>query len=175
MKDNLLIRILLLFAPLSFLTIGGGQSIVADIHRQTVSVHHWMSDSQFLNLFALARLTPGPNSLLVTLIGWQVAGWGGAILASLAIFLPSSLLVYALAKLWERHNGAPWQKAVEMGLAPVAAGMILSSVFVLLRSMQGGLLAWAVALISGTVLLFTRISPFILLGGGALVFLCFWH
>ena len=175
MEDNPLIQLLLLFGTLSFLTIGGGQSILAEIHRQAVSVHHWMSDPQFLSLFALSRLTPGPNSLLVTLVGWQVARWSGAIVATIAIFMPSSLLAYVLAKLWERQQGAPWQKAVEVGLAPVAAGMILASVFVLLRSIDGGLLAWAVALISGAVLLFTRLSPFVLLAGGALAFLCIWH
>lgn len=174
MKDNPLIQLLLVFVPLSFLSVGGGQSVVADMHRQSVTVYGWMSDAQFLNLFALSRLAPGPGSLLAALVGWQVQGWSGAIVAAAGIFVPSSLLVYGLARLWSRYRGAPWQLAVESGLAPVAAGMILSTSCVLLRSMEGGWLAWTVALCSTMVLLFTRLSPLILLGGGALAFL-FWH
>ncbi len=172
MKDNPLVQLLLVFLPLSFLSVGGGQSVVADMHRQSVTVYGWMSDAQFLNLFALSRMAPGPGSLLAALIGWHVRGWSGAIAAAAGIFVPSSLLVYGLARVWSRYRGAQWQLAVEIGLAPVAAGMILSTSCVLLRSSEGGWLAWAVALSSTAMLLFfTRLSPFLLLGGGALAFL----
>ena len=60
---------------LSIATIGGGQAIIADIQRQVVDVHHWMTAAQFVNDFAIARMAPG-GSLLATLIGWQVAGSG---------------------------------------------------------------------------------------------------
>ena len=86
------------FAPQSFLTVGGGQSILPEIHRQAVDNYGWITEAQFLDYFALSRITPGPASLLVTLIGWQVGGWAGAIVASIAIFLPCSLLIYALAR-----------------------------------------------------------------------------
>jgi chromate transporter len=173
--ENLLVQLVRVFAPLSFLSVGGGQSIISGIHGQVVSVHHWMSNVQFLNLFALSRMAPGPGTLLVTLIGWQVGGWAGAILASAAIFIPSSLLVYLLAKLWEKQRGAPWQRAVEVGLAPIAAGMILASSFILLRPAEGGPLAWIVALGSCVLLLWTKISPFLLMAAGAIVFLLLRH
>ncbi|MBP0491498.1 chromate transporter [Pararoseomonas indoligenes] len=167
-------QILKVFVPLSFLTIGGGQSIIADVHRQAVAVQGWMTDAQFLDLYALSRLTPGPGSLLATLVGWQAAGWAGALLASAGIFLPSSLLVYSLARVWARHRGAAWQRVVETGLAPVAAGMILAASATVLRAAEGGWLAWAVAAGSTALLLLTRVSPFLPLGIGAAVFLLFW-
>lgn len=159
------------FAPLSFLTVGGGQSVVADIHRQAVDVYGWMNDAQFLDLFALSRITPGPGSLLVTLVGWQVHRILGALVASFAIFVPSTVLIYGLARVWQRYNGRLWIRAIEDGLAPVAAGMILAASCTILKAAEGGAWAWAVAVISTLLLLRTRISPFILLGGGALVFL----
>jgi chromate transporter len=159
------------FAPLSFLTVGGGQSVVADIHRQAVEAYGWMNNAQFLDLFALSRITPGPGSLLVTLVGWQVQGVLGALVASFAIFVPSTVLIYALARVWERYRGRRWILAVETGLAPVAAGMILAASCTILRAAEGGMWAWAVAIASTLLLLRTRVSPFVLLGGGALVFL----
>jgi len=170
MPDSVLLRLLLVFLPLSFLTVGGGQSIVSDIHRQAVEVQGWMTDAEFLSLFALSRMAPGPGALLTSMVGWQVAGWPGALVASVAIFVPSSLLVFALAHLWRRYRGAPWQRAVEQGLAPVAAGMILAAAFTLLRVAEGGALAWAVAAASTALLMLTRISPFLLLGAGAALF-----
>ena len=169
--NQLLLGLFAVFGPLSFATIGGGQGIVSDIHRQVVVQHGWLTEQQFLYAFALSRLSPGPASLLVTLIGWDVAGWRGAAIASFAIFVPSSLLVYGLARLWSRYRGAAWQRAVERGLAPVAAGLILAASLTLLEAAQGGWLAWMVALASTLALTLTGVSPFVLLGLGAAIFL----
>lgn len=167
---EILIQLLRVFAPLSFLTIGGGQSIIPAIHHQSVEVHQWITNAQFLDLFALSRLTPGPKTLLVTLVGWQAAGIAGALVASVAIFVPSAILVYYLAKLWARYEGKPLIKAIELGLIPVAAGMILAATGTILRAAEGGAWAWGVAIVSTIALLRTRISPFLLLGLGGLLF-----
>lgn len=171
MNGKLLVLILAIFAPLSLVTIGGGQAIVSDVHRQIVAEQHWLSEQQFVEDFALSRLAPGPASLLVTLIGWQVAGWAGALIASVAIFLPSSVLVYGLARIWARYRGAAWQRAIELGLAPIAAGLMLAASLTLLEAARGGWKAWAVALVSTILFSVTRVSPFLVLGAGALVFL----
>lgn len=168
---EVLLRLFTVFSPLSFLTVGGGQSIIPAIYHQSVEIHGWISNSQFLDLFALSRLTPGPKSLLVTLIGWQAAGWLGAIIASIAIFLPSAVLVYFLAKVWKRYENAVIVQAIEHGLIPVAAGMILAATGIILNAAEGGLWAWSVAITSAGLLLLTRVSPFLLLGAGAVVFL----
>lgn len=159
------------FTPLSFLTVGGGQSILPDIHRQAVDSYGWINESQFLDYFALSRITPGPASLLVTLIGWHVGGWAGAIAASIAIFLPCSLLIYALARVWARYRHATCVRAIEAGLVPVAAGMILASSCTVLRAAEGGAWAWGVAAASTLALGYTRVSPFLMLALGAAVFL----
>ncbi len=170
-RAQLLLAIFAVFAPLSLTTIGGGQSVLSEIHRQSVTNHAWLTEDGFVTLFALSRLSPGPGSLLVTLIGWQVAGWQGALVASVAIFVPSSLLLYALARLWSRHRGAHWQRAVEQGLAPIAAGLILAAALTVLQAARGGPWAWAVAGASTLVLSTTRASPFLLLAAGAATFL----
>jgi chromate transporter len=175
MMFNHLSDLLEVFGPLSFITVGGGQSVVADIHRQAVDVHGWMGNSRFLDLYALSRITPGPGSLLVTLIGWEVSGLWGALVASFAIFVPSSLLVFGLAHLWARYKGTPWIRAIEAGLVPVAAGMILAAVCTILRAAEGGPWAWGMAAASTAALVYTRVSPFLMLGVGAVLFLIVFH
>lgn len=160
-----------LFVPLSLVSVGGGQTLVAEIHRQVVDIHHWLTEAQFVDAFAISRMAPGPGTLLVTLIGWDVAGVWGAIVASLAIFIPSALLVYGLARLWARYRGARWQIALEAGLRPVAAGMILASGLVLLQALEGGWLARGIAIGSTALLMVTKVNPIALMALGAVVFI----
>ena len=155
------------FAPLSLVTVGGGQTTLAEIQRQVVYVHHWMNAQDFLNAFAISRLAPGPGSLLVTLIGWQVAGFWGAVVATLGIFGPTAFLIYGVACLWKRHRGARWQLALEAGLRPVAAGMIMAAVYVLFLTLEGGWLARAIAIVATGLMLRTKLNPLILVACGA--------
>jgi len=155
------------FAPLSLVTIGGGQATVAEIHRQVVDVHQWMSAQEFLNTFAIARLAPGPGSLLVTLIGWNVGGFWGAIVGTIAIFGPTAFLIYVVAYLWRRHRGARWQLALEAGLRPIAAGMILAAVYVLFMSLEGGWWARVIAVAATLLMMRTRLNPLLLIACGA--------
>ena len=158
------------FAPLSIVTVGGGQAIIADIQRQVVDVHHWMTHAQFVNDFAIARLAPGPGSLLATLIGWQVGGIAGAFVATLALFGPTAFLMYGVAHLWKKHRGARWQMALESGLRPVAAGLILAAVYVLVKGLDGGWIAWITALVATAIVMTTRINALIVIAGAALLF-----
>ena len=168
MKSSVLWQLLAVFVPLSLLSIGGGQSIVADIQLQTVSVHHWLTQDQFLDDYAIARASPGPASIIVTLIGWQVAGIPGAVVASLAIFVPSAILFYALTRIvWWRHTFAHWRDRFARGLAPVSVGLVLASSYSILVTSGGGLLGWIVAGASVLALMLSRIHPLMLLAGGA--------
>ena len=167
---NDLWSLLTVFAPLSLLTIGGGQSVTADIQRQVVDVHHWMTAKEFVDAFAISRMAPGPGSLLATLIGWHVAGLWGAVVATGAIFGPTAFLILAIAHAWKRYSGARWQRVLEAGLRPVAAGMILSSGYILIQSLGGGRLAQGLAITSSAVLLMTPVNPLALLSTGAALF-----
>jgi len=168
---RLLLHIAGVFAPLSIVTIGGGQAIIADIQRQVVDVHGWMTHAQFASDFAISRMAPGPGSLLATLIGWQVAGFWGAVVATLSLLAPTSILMFAVAHTWTRYKGARWQLALERGLRPIAAGMILAAGWVLLRTLDGGWAARTIAVASTVLLLNTRVNPLLLLLCGALVLL----
>ncbi len=86
MRDDLLIGLALVFIPFSLTSIGGGGAIIAGIQNETVNVHAWISASDFIHLFAVSRAAPGPGMMLATVIGWKVAGWLGALVASLGAF-----------------------------------------------------------------------------------------
>ncbi|WP_345815148.1 chromate transporter [Paraburkholderia sp. PREW-6R] len=168
--SRILIALFSVFAPLSIVTVGGGQAIIADIQRQVVDVHHWMTHAQFVNDFAIARLAPGPGSLLATLIGWQVGGVAGAVVATLSLFLPTAFVMYGVAHLWTKHRGARWQVALQSGLRPVAAGLILAAVYVLVKGLEGGWIAWVTALVATGIVMTTRVNALLVIAGAAGVF-----
>jgi chromate transporter len=167
MDEELLVGLLRVFVPLSFLSIGGGGTILAEMAHQTVDVYHWLTRREFVDLFAITRAAPGPGILIVTLIGWKVAGWLGALVATLALFVPSSLLFCAVTVLWQRFSGSPWRKTIERGLAPIAVGLIFAGAYAVLEATQGGLLAFATAGISAALLLWRPIHPLVLLCAAA--------
>lgn len=168
--SRILTALVSVFAPLSIVTIGGGQAIIADIQRQVVDLHHWMTHAQFVNDFAIARLAPGPGSLLATLIGWQVGGIAGALVATLALFGPTAFLMYGVAHLWKKHRGARWQNALQSGLRPVAAGLILAAVYVLVKGLDGGWFAWTTALVATAIVMTTRVNALLVIAGAAIFF-----
>ena len=88
MRDDPLIALIIVIAPLSLLAIGGASAIYAPLQHQTVEVYRWVTGREFVELFAIARVTPGPGSMLTTLIGWKVAGFAGALVATLALYIP---------------------------------------------------------------------------------------
>ena len=166
-----LLALALVFAPLSLLSIGGGASLLAEIEHQSVSVHAWTTEREFANLFAISRAAPGPGTMLSTLIGWKVAGLAGALTATIALYLPSSLLVYAAARLWGRWRGSVWHTAVERGMAPVAAGLFLSGGIAVLRASPGGPAVWVAAIVTTLALLrWPKMHPVPLLLGAAVLF-----
>lgn len=162
--------LIVVFVPLSFVTIGGGNSILAGVQHQAVTVHHWVTSAEFLDLWAVSRATPGPNSLYVALIGYQADGIAGAVCATLALFVPTSIMMVGMARLWRRYSGTAWLVAIEQGLAPIAAGLVLAATLTILRVAEGGVLAWIVALVAFAALRWTRLSPFVLLLAGGVVF-----
>jgi chromate transporter len=173
MPDDLrtLLTLTVVFTPLSLLSIGGGASLLADMEHQSVAVHGWTTSREFADLFAISRAAPGPGTMLSALIGWKAAGWAGAVTATVALYLPSSLLVYGAARLWGRWRSSAWHSAVERGLAPIAAGLIVSGGVAVLRVSQGGAAVWLAA-VTATVLLlrWPRLQPLALFAAGGALF-----
>jgi len=155
------------FFVLSLLSIGGANAVIPEIQLRVVETEHWMTDSDFAQLFALSQAAPGPNVLIVSLVGWKVAGVVGGVVALLAMSGPSSLLTYAVAHAWDRFRDAPWRIAIQRGLAPVTVGLILASGYILTRTADH---SWSAYAITGATLLLslgTRLHPLLMLGVAA--------
>ncbi|MEX3933482.1 chromate transporter [Paraburkholderia phymatum] len=167
MTDTL-IALAVIFSQLSLLAFGGGNTILPEMQRQVVEVHHWMPASEFSALFALAQAAPGPNMMVVTLVGWHVAGWAGMLVTSLAKFGPSSVVTLLAMHAWNRFKDRPWRRIAQKGLVPVTAGLVAASAVLIAQASDTSWLAWVITGTCAVLAFRTRIHPLWLLGAGAL-------
>ncbi|HEY5792669.1 MAG TPA: chromate transporter [Chthoniobacterales bacterium] len=176
MSPLTLTRLLLLFGSLSVLSIGGGNSIIPEMHLQAVKGYHWMTDRQFADVFAIAQSAPGPSVLIVTLIGYKAGlpggiGWAvfGAVAATIAMIVPAGLLVYWVAQFWQKAEKSKWRHAVEKGFAPLAVGLILATAFIVSRSADHSKTAVALSFVCTLIFATTKINPLIIVAIGGLI------
>jgi chromate transporter len=155
------------FAIMSFLALGGANAVAPEIHRLTVEIEGWLTDREFADMFAIAQAAPGPNVMIVTLIGFHVAGLSGAIVATLAMCGPTAVLALYFARTWDRFKDAPWRVAVQNGLVPISVGLIGASAIVLTRATAVSWSAVAITAITAAFAYWTRWNPLWLIGAAA--------
>lgn len=158
------------FAGLSLIAFGGASAVVPEMHRLVVDQQHWMTAKEFADLFAIAQAAPGPNMMIVTLVGWHVAGLAGAILATAAFCAPGAVLALSMVRLWHGLRDSPWRARIQGGLLPVTIGLVASTAWLLANSAAGRhgagiLIAAACALLAWR----TSLNPLWLLMGGAVL------
>ncbi|MBM3607934.1 MAG: chromate transporter [Alphaproteobacteria bacterium] len=170
-----LLALMAILAPLSIASIGGAMGIYAPLQHEAVTVKQWITPQEFLDLFAVARFLPGPSSIIGAMIGMKVAGLTGAIVAMLALYVPSSALCYGMARVWNEGQGKAWNVALRRGLTPIAAGLIMAGVLALFQLSGGKLLTGAVLLGAAALLTWkSKMHPFPILFGGAIIFEAAW-
>ena len=171
MKDEglNLIHILLLFSSLSLLSIGGGNSVIPEMHHKTVESYRWMSDKQFADIFAISQAAPGPSILIVTLVGYKAAGFFGGVLATVAMMFPAAALVYLVTQFWQRAEKSPLRKAVEKGFAPLTVGLVLASGFVMAQAADHDWRAYILTAICTGICTFTKLNPLFIVGAAGFI------
>lgn len=169
MNDNPLVALAGYFALLSLFAVGGANAAIPEMHRISVEVMRWMTDRQFADMFAIAQASPGPNVIIVTLIGYHVAGFLGAAIATIAMCGPTCVLAFFVARTWDRFKDAPWRIAIQAGLVPVSLGLIGASAFVLARSADHNVYAGALTALTAVLAFASRINPLWLFAAGGLL------
>jgi chromate transporter len=156
------------FALLSLIAIGGISSMLPDMQRYVVEANHWVSGTQFADAYALGQAAPGPNMMFATLLGWQLAGWAGAITATLSIILPPVLLTLAVTRANANARATTLGRAIRGGLGPITIGLTLSSGWVLAHSADHDWRGVLLTLATVVLMLRTKLNPIWLILTGAI-------
>lgn len=166
---GLLLTLIGYFALMSLFAIGGANGALPEMHRLVVETKGWMSDRQFADMFALAQVTPGPNVIIVTLIGYHVAGIPGAVATTLAMCGPACALAVLIGKLWDRFKAARWRIAIQAGLVPIAIGLTAASALIVARAASSSWLAVTLTVVTAIVSYRWNVNPLWVFGiAGAL-------
>ena len=149
---NVLVQILLFFTKAGAFVFGSGLAIIPFLQQGVVQQFGWLNDHQFLDAVAVAMITPGPVVITVAFIGFLVAGFGGAIMASIGIFLPVYIFTIVPAPWFKRHRDNSQLKSFVDGATAAATGAITGAVLVLATRAIVDLPTAAIALVSLAIL-----------------------
>ena len=169
--SNPVFALALTFATMSLFAVGGANSAIPEMHRIAVDVNHWLTDKQFTDVYAIAQLSPGPNVLIVTLIGYSVAGILGALVATLAMCVPTAVLALIVSRFLTRSSQSRWPSIIQAALVPLSIGLMGASGFILARSSDRTVVAVLVTVGAAVLASVTKLNPlWMLVVGGWLGF-----
>ena len=136
----ILLELFLSFLQIGLFSIGGGYAAIPLIQEQTVVLHGWLTAEQFMDLATIAEMTPGPIAINgATFVGLRVAGFPGAVAATLGCILPSLVIVSVLSLIYRRYRSLPMLQSVLAALRPAVVALIAAAgVNMLLQVAFGG-------------------------------------
>jgi chromate transporter len=164
-----ILELLGVFGLLSVLAVGGGAAVLPEMKHLTEGQYHWITESQFVHIYSLGQLAPGPNMLMVGVIGQRVAGAAGAVAALVGFLLPATFLTWVVGRLWERFADWPWLDAIQRGLGPVSIGLALAGAITVAKGAVIDVTTAALAVAVMVVLLVRHVNPaYLIVASGVL-------
>ncbi len=163
------------FALLSLVSIGGINVLLPDLRHQVVDVHAWMNQAAFAHTCAIASAAPGPNVIVVSLSGWQVAGWIGLLVATVAIVGPSCVLAFFAGRVLTRWSGTTVVAVLKDALVPLGLGLMLAAGLSLIRTVDYDVITVAISLATAAFVVFTRRNPLWALAAGTIANIAALH
>jgi chromate transporter len=162
-------KIMLAFSGMSLSLFGGGYVVIPAMQQVIVNSMNWLTNKEFTDAIAMGQITPGPIFISATFIGYKVAGFWGALNATISIFLPPGLLMIACARFFDQIRNSSVISAVFKGLRPAIIGMIAAAAFTIIAgsdlSIKTGLLFFVFLLLS----IRYKADPVFLIPGAGLI------
>lgn len=156
---SLFVKLGLIFSGISLSLFGGGYVMIPIMQSIFVNDLKWLTAHEFVDCIAFSQITPGPILVSCLFIGYKLSGFAGALLALLATFLPPSLLMIMISKIYSKHQDHSRIKNALAGIKPVVTGLILASAIKLLQSLPFNIWIIAVCVLTVLVTLKYKLSP----------------
>jgi chromate transporter len=128
-----LLRLFLSYLKIGFFGFGGGYAMLSLIHSEVVVRNGWLTNGEFSDIVAISQMTPGPIAInSATYIGYEVAGFCGSVVATVAVCLPALTIMMLITRFFLRLRDNRYVRGVVMGMRPVVVGMIASAALLLI-------------------------------------------
>ena len=132
------------FCKIGLFGFGGGYAMLSLIQGEVVTRYQWISATEFTDIVAISQMTPGPIGInSATYVGYTAvvnagysAGWGvlGSFIATLAVVLPSFILMIAISRFFLKYQKHPIVEAIFRGLRPAVVGLLAAAALVLMNT-----------------------------------------
>jgi chromate transporter len=162
-----LLSIALTFLKLGVVVFGSGYVLLAFLKADLVDRLHWISDQQLIDAVTAGQVTPGPLFATATFLGYLMRGWGGAAVATIAIFLPSFFMAGAVGAFAGRIRASEGAAAFLDGVNVAAVALMAQMAFVLGRAPLVDVWTWALFIVSAALLLRFRVNATWVIACGA--------
>lgn len=164
-----LASIALVFLKLGIVVFGSGYVLLAFLQTDLVDKLHWLTSQQLLDAVTAGQITPGPVFATATFLGYLLHGYSGALVATVAIFLPSFVLAGVVGALAGKMRTSPIAAAFLDGVNAAAIALMVMITLTLARSTLIDTFTWVIALLSAILLLRFKVNATWLLLGGAIL------
>ncbi|HWQ71878.1 MAG TPA: chromate transporter [Desulfitobacteriaceae bacterium] len=156
--------LLLAFTRASNFGFGGGPAVIPLIKAEAVERYHWLTDAQFTDALAVGNVLPGPIATkLAGYIGYQTAGWLGALAALIGTVLPTVLAVILLTSFLIKYSDSEILKGMLKGVRPVVVVLIAQTAFDMGKGSFPNLTTWGIALVTLVALNWLKLHPALLI------------
>ena len=153
-----LLTIFFTFLKIGAFTFGGGYAMIPLIQKEAVEHHHWVTDSDILDIVAIAESTPGPIAInAATFVGYQTKGFSGAVAATLGVVLPSFLTIFAIFHVLQAFQNAPVVQYAFNGIRVGVLVLMLKALLKMFKTNPKGALPYT---IMGAAFVLTAINKF---------------
>ncbi|KLU67256.1 putative chromate transport protein [Desulfosporosinus acididurans] len=126
-----LIDLFLVFLKIGAISFGGGYAMIPFFETEMVS-HNWVSLADYVKVIAIAQVVPGPFAVdSSSYIGFKVAGIVGAIVATIALCIPSFVASVIITKFYTQFKANRYVNALLMGVRPAVLGLLLSAAYII--------------------------------------------
>ncbi len=164
-----LLQLCWLLIVINALTIGGGYVMLPMLQKEFVEKHHWLTNQEFLDAFAIGQLTPGPLTVMNAVIGYKISGIPGAVLAMISSYLPCIIIVTIVARYYYNYKESIIVQAGFKGIKPAVIGLLAAVSISLGNTALVDPLTFGIAILTFAVVSFTNIDPsFVIIGAGVL-------
>ena len=157
-KWKRILTLFLTFFKIGAFTFGGGYAMIPLIQREIVEKHGWMEDEDILDIFAIAESTPGSIAInAATFVGWRVAGFWGAALATTGVVLPSFVIILLISFLFNEFANYPVVKYAFAGIRAGVLALLVKALWTMYKKSPKG---WAAYIVMAAAFVLTAIFDF---------------
>ena len=123
-----LLQLFISFLKIGAFSFGGGYAMLPLIKKEIIEVHGWLTIKEFIDILGVVEMTPGPVAInSATFLGYEVAGVLGSIVATIAVVLPSIVIILLIAHFLSKFRESPYVDSAFRGIRPVVLGLITSA------------------------------------------------